>query len=203
MLRVKSGAVLRGLPREKRHDYSWDLGKGIGTVCSRCGEPRPPISVDETPCQGRHVVLVDGLRDARAAAILPAWLFMAWERLREVSVEVGPAHWQAARVSFRACFVRLGRETGQGQAKQALADARDSFQAVGQGVPPRLHAAASCRAIGKVAIDGHGDPLQQAVLMAAAMLEEFEANGDLPPEAEVTRHASTMILRARALGYFV
>jgi len=60
---LRQGEILRG--GMSRHDYSWDLGKGVGVVCVRCGEPKPPFTQDETPCGDRVVLLVDDLLRTR------------------------------------------------------------------------------------------------------------------------------------------
>ena len=59
------GSILRGTPEERRHLYDWDLGKGLGMHCRKCGLPKPPWTADETECIGHHLATKTDLLEAR------------------------------------------------------------------------------------------------------------------------------------------
>jgi hypothetical protein len=197
----RQGRTLIGAPRAERCDFSWDLGSRVGVLCSKCGRPKPPFTANEQTCAGRGLVLGPALLRARSKAIPSVLLTLSWERMRDLSVEVSPSFWDAARASFRACFARFGQGLGREQARLSVRDARVVFQAA--GTPgARAHAQAVARACAKLCADGHLDPEDQPVLQSLAILQEAEEDGALEPSAVVQALASKMLLEARAMGYY-
>jgi len=128
----REGAVRRGA--SDRHDYSWDLGAGLGLHCRHCGLPKPPFTVDETVCAGRRVLLVDDLLRARERGIPNRLLAAAWARMLvqcRPPIEMDPSFVRASKVAWRAAFAPLGRDVGMRQAAQVDKDAWVGLQGCG------------------------------------------------------------------------
>lgn len=196
----REGAVRRG--ERDRHDYSWDLGAGLGLHCRYCGGPKPSFTRDETPCPGRRVLLVDDLLRARERGLPNRLLAAAWARLLVQSgIEMDPTFVRTSKVAWRAAFAHLGRDVALQQMAQAELDAGKVYRAVGADADAMAHHLAACRAVAKLAHDGKLEPTDQPVLQSLAILAEARATQGHSEDAE-RRMASQMLLEARALGYY-
>lgn len=200
-----SGRSLRGLPEARRHRYDWDLGKGLGMHCRKCGLPKPPFTADETECAGYHLATEGDLLIARSESLPNYLLSLAWTRqLKEQGIEMDPTFIMASKAAFKAPLVKYGSARASEQAQRVQEDATKVYQAVSADTEAYRHHVACCYAIAKLVNLGRLAPNNQAVLQSVAIIREADSSGAVASytQGHAQQLAGDMIRAAQRLGYY-
>ncbi len=203
--KYKGGSILRGTPEDQRHLFDWDLGKGLGMHCRKCGLPKPPWTADETMCIGHHLASKADLLVARGDSMPNYLLSLAWARmLKENQVEMNPAFILASKAAFKAPLAKFGMVKAREQAQIVGQDATLMYQAVPADVEAYRHHIACCYAIAKLVNLGKLTPNNQAVLQAVAIIREADSSEAVRNYTQHTAQqmAGDMIRQAQKLGYY-
>lgn len=201
----EQGKTLRGLAAERRHVFDWDLGRGLGLFCRRCGLPKQPFTADETECIGRTLATEEDLRQAREASIPSYLLSIAWLRQhREMGTLFDPGMTKALEASFKAPLVRFGMEVAQLQVVQVDRDAKDIYESVPADTNSFRHHMGCCLVAVKLCNTGDLSYDNQAVLMSIALIREADSPDAVGNYSVRTSQqmAVTMIQAARGMGYY-
>lgn len=200
------GKTLRGEDPRRRCGPFWDLGRGVGLACSKCGRPKRRADQDETPCPGVGHHSPQALLRKRETAIPNLLLAWAWARCRrQLGDEIDPNTLLVNKAATRRALLGLDRPTFECELARLGQESKRIYQAVGADTDPREHLTACALAILMLSESGLlPDPGDQAVLTSMALMEEAKDHGsDLPYRpAEAQRLAERMIKKAAELGYY-